>query len=62
MILVSYRDRGTDAAWRAGIAHEGAVVDVAARLRGSDDTFEQGDFSVRGLLEQGRPYLEEVFA
>ncbi len=63
MMLVSYRARGSDAAWRAGIAHEGAVVDVTApRLRRADSALEPGDFSVRGLLEQGQAYLEEVFA
>jgi 2-keto-4-pentenoate hydratase/2-oxohepta-3-ene-1,7-dioic acid hydratase in catechol pathway len=63
MILVSYRARGSDAAWRAGIAHEGAVVDVSAsRLSRADAADGQGDLSVRALLERGQPYLEEVFA
>ncbi len=63
MILVSYRARGSDAAWRAGIAHEGAVVDVSAsRLSRADEALEQADLSVRALLERGQPYVEEVFA
>ncbi|HEV2662343.1 MAG TPA: fumarylacetoacetate hydrolase family protein, partial [Ktedonobacteraceae bacterium] len=63
MILVSYRTRGSDTAWRAGIAHEGSVVDVsAARLSGTTTTGEQGALSVRGLLEQGQSSLQEVFA
>ena len=63
MILVSYRVRGSDAPWHAGIAHESTVVDVtASRLHRTDDALGQGNFSVRGLLEQGRPYLEETFA
>jgi len=54
MMLVSYRTRGSDAAWRAGIAHEEIVVDVtASRLHRTDEVFGQGDLSVRGLLEQG---------
>ena len=63
MILVSYRARGSDAAWRAGIAHEGAVVDVSAsRLSRADEALGQGDLSVRALLERGQAYVEEVFA
>ena len=63
MILVSYRARGSDAAWRAGIAHEGNVVDVATfRLHHADDVSGQAGFSVRGLIERGQAYLEEVFA
>jgi acylpyruvate hydrolase len=63
MMLVSYRTRGSDTAWRAGIAHEGTVVDViASQLYRADDTFEPGGCSVRRLLEQGQAYLEEVFA
>jgi acylpyruvate hydrolase len=63
MILVSYRARGSDAAWRAGIAHEGAVVDVSAsRLSRADAADGQGDLSVRALLERGQAYVEEVFA
>ena len=63
MMLVSYRTRGSDAAWRAGIAHEGTVVDVAAsQLHRIDDVPGQGIFSVRALLEQGQAYLTEVFA
>ncbi len=63
MILVSYRARGSDAAWRAGIAHEGAVVDVSAsRLSRADAADGQGDLSVRALLQRGQPYVEEVLA
>ncbi len=63
MILVSYRARGSDAPWRAGIAHEGAVVDVSAsRLSRADAADGQGDLSVRALLERGQAYVEEVFA
>jgi len=63
MMLVSYRTRGSDAAWRAGIAHEETVVDVtASRLHRTDEVFGQGDLSVRGLLEQGPSSVEEVFA
>ncbi len=63
MILVSYRARGSDAAWRAGIAHEGAVVDVSASgLSRADAADGQGDLSVRALLERGQAYVEEVFA
>ena len=62
MILVSYRVRGSDASWRAGIAHEGAVVDAnSPQLHHKDDALGQGEFSVRELLKQGQPYLEEVF-
>src|SRR5437588_1041671 len=63
MMLVSYRTRGSDAAWHAGIAHEGTVVDVAAsRLHRADKAQGPGDLSVRGLLEQGPSFVEEVFA
>src|SRR6266516_3156430 len=63
MILVSYRARGSDAAWRAGIAHEGAVVEVSAsRLSRADAADGQGDLSVRALLQRGQAYVEEVFA
>lgn len=63
MMLVSYRMRGSDATWRAGIAHEGSVVDVStARLSGATTTGEQGALSVRGLLERGQASLQEVFA
>jgi acylpyruvate hydrolase len=63
MMLVSYRTRGSDAAWHAGIAHEGTVVDVtASRLRRADEASGQADLSVRGLLEQGPSSVEEVFA
>jgi 2-keto-4-pentenoate hydratase/2-oxohepta-3-ene-1,7-dioic acid hydratase in catechol pathway len=63
MMLVSYRTRGSDAAWHAGIAHEGAVVEVtASRLRRADEAPGQGDLSVRVLLEQGPSFVEEVFA
>ncbi len=59
MMLVSYRTRGSDTVWQAGIAHEGDVVDVAEfRLSHADKT----DFSVRGQIEQGQAYLEELFA
>jgi acylpyruvate hydrolase len=63
MMLVSYRTRGSDAAWHAGIAHEGTVVDAtASRLRRADEASGQADLSVRGLLEQGPSSVEEVFA
>jgi acylpyruvate hydrolase len=63
MMLVSYRARGSDAAWHAGIAHEGTVVDAtASRLRRAEEASGQADLSVRGLLEQGPSSLEEVFA
>jgi 2-keto-4-pentenoate hydratase/2-oxohepta-3-ene-1,7-dioic acid hydratase in catechol pathway len=63
MILVSYRTRGSDTAWRAGIAHEAGVVDVsAANLSGATTTGEQEALSVRRLLERGQPSLQEVFA
>jgi len=63
MMLVSDRTGGSDAAWHAGIAHEGTVVDVtASRLRRAEEASGQADLSVRGLLEQGPSSLEEVFA
>jgi 2-keto-4-pentenoate hydratase/2-oxohepta-3-ene-1,7-dioic acid hydratase in catechol pathway len=63
MMLVSYRTGGSDAAWRAGIAYEGTVVDAtASRLRHRDEASGQADLSVRELLEQGPSSLEEVFA
>jgi 2-keto-4-pentenoate hydratase/2-oxohepta-3-ene-1,7-dioic acid hydratase in catechol pathway len=63
MMLVSYRVRGSDAAWRAGIAQEEAVVDVSAsRLGRADAAGGQGGLSVRALLQQGQQALEEVFA
>ncbi len=47
MMLVSYRTRGSDAAWHAGIAHEGTVVDVtASRLRRADEALGQGGGSL----------------
>ncbi len=61
MMLVSYRNRGSAAVWRAGIAHEGDVVDASAFLWRNSDR-EAGVLSVRGLLEREHPYLEEVFA
>src|SRR5260370_32611550 len=63
MLLVSYRARGSDAAWRAGIDHEGAVVDMSAsRLSRADEALGQEFLSVRALLERGQSYMEEVFA
>ena len=63
MMLVSYRVRGSDAAWRAGIAQEEAVVDTSAsRLGRADAAGGQGGLSVRTLLQQGQQALEEVFA
>src|SRR2546427_9107277 len=63
MMLVSYRIRGSDAAWRAGIAQEEAVVDTSAsRLGRADAAGGQGGLSVRALLQQGQQALEEVFA
>ncbi|GAC1636157.1 MAG: hypothetical protein NVS4B9_29350 [Ktedonobacteraceae bacterium] len=63
MMLVSYRARGSDDAWRAGIAHGEEVVDASAsRLSGAITTGEQGELSMRGLLEQEHHYLEDVFA
>jgi 2-keto-4-pentenoate hydratase/2-oxohepta-3-ene-1,7-dioic acid hydratase in catechol pathway len=63
MMLVSYRTRGSDAAWHAGIAHGETVVDAtASRLRRADETSGQADLSVRGLLAQGPSSVEEVCA
>lgn len=60
---MSYRTRGSDAAWHAGIVHEETVVDAtASRLRHADKASGQADLSVRGLLEQGPSSVEEVFA
>ena len=62
-MLVSYRVRGSDAAWRAGIAQEEALVDTtASRLGRADAAGGQGGLSVRALLQQGQQTLEEVFA
>ena len=59
MMLVSYRIRGSDAAWRAGIAQEEAVVDTSAsRLGHADAAGGQGGLSVRALLQQGQQALE----
>ncbi len=63
MMLVSYRTRGSKDAWRVGIAHKGTVVDATASpLLHADGALEQEDFSVRGVLAQGKPYLEQVLA
>ncbi len=63
MMLVSYRTRGSKDAWRVGIAHEGTVVDaIASPLSRADDALGQGDFSMRRVLAQGQPYLEQIFA
>src|SRR5436309_13509092 len=63
MILVSYRARGSSTAWRAGIAHEQAVVDASAYLlRRAKVASGQADLSVRALLQQAQPALTEVFA
>src|SRR5438477_3816307 len=60
MILVSYRARGSSTAWRAGIAHERAVVDASAYLLSRAEVASgQADLSVRALLQQA---LKEVFA
>jgi 2-keto-4-pentenoate hydratase/2-oxohepta-3-ene-1,7-dioic acid hydratase in catechol pathway len=63
MILVSYSARGSSTAWRTGIAHEQAVVDASAYLVShAEVASEQGDLSVRALLQQGQQALKEVFA
>jgi len=63
MILVSYRARGSSTAWRAGIAHEQAVVDASAYLLSRAEVASgQADLSVRALLQQGQQALKEVFA
>ena len=63
MILVSYRPRGSDGPWHAGIVHEQALVDASAYpLSRADTAVGQAGLSVRTLLERGRPYMEEVFA
>ncbi len=63
MILVSYRARGSSTAWRAGIAHEQAAVDVSAYLLSRAEVASgQADLSVRALLQQGQQALKEVFA
>jgi len=63
MILVSYRARGSSTAWRAGIAHEQAVVDASAYLLSRVEVASgQADLSVRALLQQGQQALKEVFA
>ena len=63
MILVSYRARGSSTAWRAGIAHEQAVVDASAYLLSRAKVASgQADLSVRALLQQGQQALLEVFA
>ena len=63
MILVSYRARGSSTAWRAGIAHEQAVVDASAYLLSRAEVASgQADLSVRALLQQGQQALLEVFA
>ncbi len=63
MMLVSYRKRGSEGAWRAGVAQDDGVVDVTSlqntalhNTAGTDGT------SVRALLEQGPAALEEVLA
>ena len=62
MMLVSYR-KPDSKVWRAGIVRDQMVVDVMAyQSHQSNDALESGDFSVRGLLQRGRAYLEEVFA
>jgi 2-keto-4-pentenoate hydratase/2-oxohepta-3-ene-1,7-dioic acid hydratase in catechol pathway len=63
MLLVNYRVRGSNTLWRAGIAHEQAVVDAGgyAPLAG-EAVGEEGASSVRRLLQRGNAYLEEVFA
>ncbi len=63
MILVSYRTRGSDAPWQAGIAHEQAVVDVSAYLSSyADAAGGHTALSVRALLQRGQAYVEEVLA
>ena len=63
MILVSYRARGSNTDWRAGIAHEQAVVDASAYLLSRAEVASgQADLSVRALLQQGQQALKEVFA
>src|SRR5438128_10914248 len=63
MILVSYRDRGSSTAWRAGIAHEHAAVDASVYLLSRAEVASgQADLSVHALLQQGQQALKEVFA
>ena len=63
MMLVSYRVRSSDAAWRAGIAHEGAVVDAGTFVfKSVIPVDEQEGCPVRELLRRGQPFLTEVFA
>src|SRR5256884_3122989 len=63
MILVSYRPRGSDGPWHAGIVHEQALVDASAYpLSRADTAVGQAGLSVRTFFEGGRPYRGEVFA
>jgi acylpyruvate hydrolase len=60
MLLVSYRFRGEDAPWRAGIAQADGVVDVTA-FAGQRAAITPGDSAVRRLLWQGRREVTGVF-
>ncbi len=64
MQLVSYRKEGqADGSWRAGVEHEGRVVDVAALWHdgGQETTIKQllaaGPATVRKVVEQARTAL-----
>ncbi|MDQ6693484.1 MAG: fumarylacetoacetate hydrolase family protein [Chloroflexota bacterium] len=61
MMLVSYRDRGADADWRAGIAHEGQLLDVSAS-QWRDHDRREGALSVRELLRREHQNLDDIFA
>ena len=54
MILVSYRLNNSDAAWRAGILHDQAVVDASAYVSSDGRSYS----SVRELL----PFFDELRA
>ncbi len=57
MQLVSYRMQGhTDGSWRAGVEHEGRVVDIAALWH--DDVHEA---TTRQLLAAGQATVDNVF-
>ncbi len=63
MFLVSYRIRGSQAAWKAGIAHAGSVVDLTCLPSRQTGERAMGNaLSVRQLLEQGPAALAGVFA
>lgn len=60
MMIVSYRERGSDAAWRAGVAREGVLVDVAAAPAHS--AAGAHGVSVRELLAHGPAALQATLA